>query len=82
MVSGFFLPVAGLGSGGDGRDRTADLLIANQSLSQLSYAPKVGTNCTRAILRRQMGTISEMHAIGCCAGRVLCQAPSLFGAGA
>lgn len=26
--------------GGDGRDRTADLLIANQSLSQLSYAPK------------------------------------------
>ena len=25
--------------GGDGRDRTADLLIANQSLSQLSYAP-------------------------------------------
>jgi hypothetical protein len=27
--------------GGDGRDRTADLLIANQSLSQLSYAPGV-----------------------------------------
>ena len=26
--------------GGDGRDRTADLLIANQSLSQLSYAPR------------------------------------------
>ena len=26
-------------TGGDGRDRTADLLIANQSLSQLSYAP-------------------------------------------
>ena len=25
--------------GGDRRNRTADLLIANQSLSQLSYAP-------------------------------------------
>lgn len=27
------------GSGGDGGDRTPDLLIANQTLSQLSYAP-------------------------------------------
>ena len=27
--------------GGDGRNRTADLLIANQSLSQLSYAPRL-----------------------------------------
>ncbi len=27
-------------TGGDGQDRTADLLIANQSLSQLSYAPE------------------------------------------
>ena len=26
--------------GGDRRDRTADLLIANQTLSQLSYAPE------------------------------------------
>ena len=30
-----------LRGGGDGRDRTADLLIANQSLSQLSYAPEM-----------------------------------------
>ncbi len=30
--------------GGDGRDRTADLLIANQSLSQLSYAPTKARN--------------------------------------
>ena len=29
-------------NGGDGRDRTADLLIANQSLSHLSYAPSAG----------------------------------------
>ena len=29
-----------LQTGGDGQDRTADLLIANQSLSQLSYAPE------------------------------------------
>ena len=53
MVSGFFLPVAGLGSGGDGRDRTADLLIANQSLSQLSYAPTNGANSTRTEDERQ-----------------------------
>ena len=26
--------------GGDGEDRTPDLLIANQALSQLSYAPR------------------------------------------
>ncbi len=30
----------GLGIGGDRRDRTADLLIANQTLYQLSYAPQ------------------------------------------
>ncbi len=28
--------------GGDRRDRTADLLIANQTLYQLSYAPEGG----------------------------------------
>lgn len=32
--------------GGDGRDRTADLLIANQSLSHLSYAPLLAGNST------------------------------------
>ena len=31
-------PVAEVG--GAGRDRTADLLIANEALSQLSYAPE------------------------------------------
>lgn len=35
--------------GGDGRDRTADLLIANQSLSQLSYAPKRVTRILRGL---------------------------------
>ena len=55
MVSGFFLAVAGLGSGGDGRDRTADLLIANQSLSQLSYAPIEDGHFTRGARARQMG---------------------------
>ena len=33
--------------GGDGRDRTDDLLNAIQALSQLSYAPKRSTNITR-----------------------------------
>jgi hypothetical protein len=27
---------------GDERDRTANLLVANQALSQLSYVPRVG----------------------------------------
>ena len=30
---------AGNGSGGANRDRTGDLLVANQTLSQLSYGP-------------------------------------------
>ena len=40
-------------TGGDGRDRTADLLIANQSLSQLSYAPDKKENFTRRVMARQ-----------------------------
>ena len=40
--------------GGDGRDRTADLLIANQSLSQLSYAPQC-----RLILYHSIRRIKE-----------------------
>ena len=32
-------------SGGDERDRTADLLVANEALSQLSYIP---TQCFRS----------------------------------
>ena len=36
------IPISsGLGGGGAERDRTADLLIANEALSQLSYGPKV-----------------------------------------
>src|SRR6185369_16127855 len=38
---GFLGPLFKLG--GDDRDRTGDLLLAKQALSQLSYAPK--TNC-------------------------------------
>ena len=37
-VSDFYIP-AQAGSGGAMRDRTADLLDANQALSQLSYGP-------------------------------------------
>ncbi len=32
------------GLGGDERDRTADLLLAKQALSQLSYTPMITTN--------------------------------------
>ena len=39
-------PVSGA-SGGANRDRTGDLLLAKQALSQLSYGPlKEGRNCT------------------------------------
>ena len=34
--------VDGVENGGDKRDRTVDLLLARQALSQLSYAPIVG----------------------------------------
>ena len=40
------------GSGGASRDRTGDLLVANQALSQLSYGPSLiehggsGRSCT------------------------------------
>ena len=38
--------VAALGSvGGARRDRTADLVIANDALSQLSYGPLIGRAC-------------------------------------
>ncbi len=30
--------------GGAKRDRTADLLVANEALSQLSYSPTIGQN--------------------------------------
>ena len=47
--------------GGDNRDRTDDLLNANQSLSQLSYIPKKGknsfTSCWTASL---LGTICSV----------------------
>jgi hypothetical protein len=32
--------VRGKGGGGANRDRTGDLLVANQTLSQLSYGPE------------------------------------------
>jgi hypothetical protein len=36
------IPVLKCGFGGAKRDRTADLLLARQALSQLSYGPKMG----------------------------------------
>ena len=39
MRAGYFPLFSGGRCGGDERNRTADLLIANQTLSQLSYTP-------------------------------------------
>ena len=44
--SGFFLAF----DGGEDEDRTHDLLIANQALSQLSYPPQDWNNLTRIAL--------------------------------
>jgi hypothetical protein len=52
MKKGYIAVTLGI-TGGDGRDRTADLLIANQSLSQLSYAPDKKKNFTRRVKARQ-----------------------------
>jgi len=37
-----FLWQVGRGAGGANRDRTGDLLLAKQALSQLSYGPDIG----------------------------------------
>ena len=39
-----YRPAARQQAGGAGRDRTGDLLNANQALSQLSYSPKINLN--------------------------------------
>jgi hypothetical protein len=41
ILAGFwnFLDFVGINFGGAERDRTADLLVANEALSQLSYSP-------------------------------------------
>ena len=36
----FFVSILLLTYGGANRDRTGDLLVANEALSQLSYSPK------------------------------------------
>ena len=50
----FSMQIVGL-FGGAERDRTADLLVANEALSQLSYSPHQDERCTplsRALRRR------------------------------
>ena len=39
--------------GGRDRDRTGDLLVANEALSQLSYSPTEGTTAGSSIIRQQ-----------------------------
>ena len=46
-----------LGVGGAGRDRTADLLIANEALSQLSYGPNRGRHLKADAARYRVGAI-------------------------
>ena len=38
-------------NGGDSRDRTGNLLLARQALSQLSYIPKLSSFCSLHCLR-------------------------------
>ncbi len=39
-------------SGAD-RDRTGDLLVANQALSQLSYSPRAGGSTARRVAKQE-----------------------------
>ena len=48
------------GDGGDERDRTADLLVANQALSQLSYIPTHDSNRAAGPLLRSGSTASPL----------------------
>src|SRR5215470_14351816 len=43
------------GVGGAEGNRTPDLLIANEALSQLSYGPKAATGCTRCLGSGHLG---------------------------
>ena len=54
-----FLPGAAAGTGGAGRDRTDDLLLAKQALSQLSYSPGIpgGSGWIRTIDPRLIKTV-------------------------
>ncbi len=51
------------GDGGAGRDRTGDLLVANEALSQLSYSPTTFLSYQRAAhpqRRRRAFTVAEL----------------------
>jgi hypothetical protein len=63
-------PCLVVGAGGASRDRTGDLLVANQTLSQLSYGPlrlewpqvsiKAGRSNRRASARRPIHALSTL----------------------
>ena len=50
-----------LETGGAERDRTADLLNANQALSQLSYCPVIGAVVEVLIQRASWWAEQELH---------------------
>ena len=50
----------GLKDGGANRDRTGDLLVANQTLSQLSYGP-VPIRLLRRVVFRYWWVWQELH---------------------
>gem|GEM_PF-1659903 len=49
---------------GDERDRTANLLVANQALSQLSYVPRVGERGPRDKACHQNNDLMIATAVG------------------
>ena len=52
--------LAGGGAGGASRDRTGDLLLAKQALSQLSYGPAEGT-ALPAVLKHKWWVWEELN---------------------
>ena len=57
------LDFKGFQDGGAERDRTADLVIANDALSQLSYGPKSEQHLWAAAKRCQ--SIAKLAAVSC-----------------
>src|SRR5437588_4776739 len=60
-------------AGGARRDRTADLLIANEALSQLSYGPKAPRKARKiAVARLSSGASFTAGGIGCQGAETTC----------
>ena len=66
--------------GGDGGDRTHDLLLARQALSQLSYTP-IGVNCSTLVEQLYVGVDLSSRTVARKVLSTLVSLTSVFGMG-